>query len=529
MFGKTYKLIMTLSIVVALLAMVVPTVQAAEPQDYPLWDLLVSLKELEFVDLTHAFEPGIPRWSGFPSMEITVLYDFEADGFFAQEFCHVGQYGTHFDPPAHFAPGLRYVDDIELEELILPLVVIDVSAEVAEDPDYQLTVADIKAWEKEYGPIPAGAFVAMRTDWSKRFPDVDKFANKDEEGQAHYPGWSLEALQFLYEERHITANGHEPPDTDAAVQQLETGFAGEFYILESNHYQIELLNNLDKVPAYGAIVFVGVPKVMDGSGFPARLFAIVPPEGESLWELATGLGLMDLVDMSHPFSRDIPRWSGFDTMVVNNLYNYLEHGFQADEYCHVGQYGTHLDPPVHFSQGKRAVDDIPVEEFLLPLVVIDVMEKVIEDPNYQLTVADIEAWEEEHGPIPAGAFVAMRTGWSKRWPDVGLFANKDEEGQAHYPGWSLEALQFLYEERHITANGHEPPDTDAAIQQLETGFAGEFYVLDSDHYQIELLDNLEKIPEAGALVWLGVPKIKDGSGFPARVVAISIPQGIELD
>ena len=100
--------------------------------------------------------------------------------------------------------------------------------------------------------------------------------NKDEEGQAHYPGWTVDALKYLYEDRRILASGHEPPDTDAAVQQNETGFAAEVYVLERDRYQIELMNNLDKVPEAGAMVFVTWPKPKDGSGFPARVFAILP-------------------------------------------------------------------------------------------------------------------------------------------------------------------------------------------------------------------------------------------------------------
>lgn len=250
--------------------------QAAAPAQFELWDMLKALEGYEWVDLTHTFAPGIPRWPGFPDAEFRTIYDYDKDGFYAQEFVHVGQYGTHMDPPAHFIKGLRTIDQIELKEMAAPLVVINVADKVAANPDYELTVDDIKAWEAKYGPVPEGAFVAMRSDWSKRFPDVDKFFNKDETGQAHYPGWTLDALKYLYEERKIVGSGHEPPDTDAAVAQLTQGFAAEAYILNQNRYQIELLANLDKVPEAGAIVFVTVPKPKEGSGFPARVFAIVP-------------------------------------------------------------------------------------------------------------------------------------------------------------------------------------------------------------------------------------------------------------
>src|SRR5260370_39091702 len=133
-----------------------------------LWSIQQTLSSKRFVDLTHAFEPGIPRWPGFPDEKRESL---SWHGFFVENFTHVGQWGTHVDSPAHFARGLRTVDQIGLKEMILPLVVIDVHAEAARNPDYTLSLERIKKWENEHGASPAGAFVALRTDWSKRWPD----------------------------------------------------------------------------------------------------------------------------------------------------------------------------------------------------------------------------------------------------------------------------------------------------------------------------------------------------------------------
>ena len=240
------------------------------------------LAEKKYVDLTHAFEPGIPRWSGFPDeiRKTIYWYDKRADtmgsGFFAEVFTHVGQWGTHVDPPAHFSKGLRTVDQIDLKEMILPFVVLDVHEEAAKNPDYTLTVERLRKWEIDHGQIPVGAFVAMRTDWSKRWPDAAKMANKDANGVAHYPGWSLPALKYLYEERKITASGHETTDTDPGIATTKDDYSLETYILSTNHYQIELLTNLDQVPESGAIVVATFPKPKGGSGFPARVFAILP-------------------------------------------------------------------------------------------------------------------------------------------------------------------------------------------------------------------------------------------------------------
>ena len=264
------------------LAAAVGFTDAKDKSETSLWAIQKMLAAKRFVDLTHEFAPGIPHWPGFPDeMRKTVYrYDKRSDtvgsGFFAELFTHVGQWGTHVDPPAHFVKGLRTVDQIDPKEMILPLVVVDVHEECAKNPDYTLSLERVKRWETDDGQIPPGAFVAMRSDWSKRWPDADKMANKDANGAAHYPGWSLPALKHLYEECKITASGHETTDTDPGIATTKDDYSLETYVLSTNHYQIELLTNLDKVPESGAIVVVSFPKPKGGSGFPARVFAILP-------------------------------------------------------------------------------------------------------------------------------------------------------------------------------------------------------------------------------------------------------------
>ena len=270
-----------LSSIVLLFILTASICMAAE-QRASLWHVVDLLQSKKFVDLTHAFAPGIPHWPGFDNEERTTLYYYDegvgkkGHGFFAQEYKIPGQWGTHVDPPAHFAKGKRFLDDIPVQEMLLMLVVIDVSKKVQENPDYQITMDDVKAWETKYGSIPEKSFVAMRTDWSKRWPNPEKMRNADEKGIAHYPGWRRDVLTFLYEQRHITASGHETTDTDPGIATSKDDYSLESYILSQDKYQIELLTNLDKVPEYGAVVLVTFPKPKRGSGFPARVFAIIP-------------------------------------------------------------------------------------------------------------------------------------------------------------------------------------------------------------------------------------------------------------
>ena len=253
-------------------AMLVPAARAAEG----LWQIYDQLKARQWVDLTHPFDADIPHWKGFEPMTRKVLYDWDKDGFRAELFCHVGQWGTHLDPPMHFHKGKASADQIPVKQMLLPLVVIDVHEQVARNPDYTLKMSDLRTWETRHGRIPVGAFVAMRTDWAKRWPSQEKMQNVDAQGVAHYPGWSKETLKFLYETRGITASGHETTDTDPGVATTKDDYSLESYILGLGHYQIELLANLDKLPEAGALVSVTWPDIKDGSGFPARVFAILP-------------------------------------------------------------------------------------------------------------------------------------------------------------------------------------------------------------------------------------------------------------
>jgi len=277
MAGFTRKTVLVL--LAAALVLLPASAPAAEPS---LAEIYSILKTKEFVDLTHTFDTEIPHWPGFPQEKRETIYWYDKGvgtigyGFFAQVFSHVGQWGTHCDAPAHFARGKRTLDQIGVKEMLLPLVVFDVHEKAAANPDYALTLEDVKEWEKKHGPVPEGAFAAMRTDWSKRWPDAAAMRNADAAGTAHYPGWSLEAMKYLFEERKITASGHEPTDTDPGVSTSKGDYTCEAYVLGQDRYQIELLANLDRVPENGALVVVAFPKPFFGSGFPARVFAILP-------------------------------------------------------------------------------------------------------------------------------------------------------------------------------------------------------------------------------------------------------------
>lgn len=228
----------------------------------------------EFVDLTNTFGVGTPVWSGFGQATMSTAsdptthepYTIEKHGFRTTFYSMVGQYGTHVDPPAHFDSNGITMDKIPIKDMILPLVVFDITPLLGKDPNHTLTVDDIRAWEKEHGEVPKGSFAALRTDMYKDW-DTDSERFK----RFPFPAWSLDAIKFLIEQRGVTAIGHEALDTDA-TESMES----EIWLLQNGNYQIEVMANLDKVPATGAVIVVTWPKVENGLGFPARAFAILP-------------------------------------------------------------------------------------------------------------------------------------------------------------------------------------------------------------------------------------------------------------
>lgn len=239
-----------------------------------LWNQLQDWKEsCTWVDLSRQVSADTPHFSGFPSMSAEKLYDVLEHGFTVYSYNIVGQYGTHVDAPNHFVHGAAELESIEVKDMVMPLCVVDCSAEAAANPDFALTKEFLLAWEEKHGKIPEGAFVAMRTDWYKN-NTMDEMLNADANGQAHYPGWDADGIRFLVEERNIASIGHEPCDTDPAVVGAAKGYPGELYILSQNRFQIELLANLDKCPATGALIFCTFPNVKGATGFTARCFAL---------------------------------------------------------------------------------------------------------------------------------------------------------------------------------------------------------------------------------------------------------------
>jgi len=234
-----------------------------------------ELQEKKWVNLSHQIREDSPHFPALPALEKKDIFTLK-DGFHVQQFSVVGQYGTHIDAPIHFVEGGRWLEEIELKDLFLPLVVIDKSKEVAENPDFILGKQDILDFEAEHGQIEPGTFVAFRSDWSKRWPSQSAMRNLDDQEIQHTPGWGQDALEFLIHERGVKAVGHETFDTDAGIPTAEHGLLNEYYLLEQDIYQLEVMTNLDQLPAKGALISISFPNWHQASGSPVRAVAILP-------------------------------------------------------------------------------------------------------------------------------------------------------------------------------------------------------------------------------------------------------------
>ena len=248
----------------------------------------VNSGEVRMIDLTQPLSPETPalelppefgQCAGFSQREVS-RYDARGVAWYWNEFTMNEHTGTHFDAPVHWITGRdlpdNTVDKLPLERLIAPAVVLDFSDEAAADPDFLLEPDHIAAWEAKHGPIPAGAWVLFRTDWSKRSGEV--YTNRAEDG-AHTPGPSPAAVAALVE-RDVLGFGVETIGTDAGqAHLLDPPYPAHALFHGAGKYGLQCLTNLDRLPATGAVVIAAPLKIVGGSGSPLRVLAMVPGNG----------------------------------------------------------------------------------------------------------------------------------------------------------------------------------------------------------------------------------------------------------
>jgi kynurenine formamidase len=229
-----------------------------------------------------------------------------------------------------------------------------------------------------------------------------------------------------------------------------------------------------------------------------------------------GLSFSNLVDLTHTVHADIPVWPGTTRPGFNTVVTVENDGFYSRDWM-VGEHtGTHMDAPAHFIAEGATADALELSNFIVPIAVIDISEKAAADPDAAVTVADIEAYEAEHGTLPAGAMVLMYSGWEERFGDESAYQNMDADSVMHFPGFSGEAADFLIAERDITGVG---TDTLSLDPGADPTFSTHVTVLGAGGYGLENVANLSTIPAAGAHLIVGILKMQDASGGPVRLMA----------
>jgi kynurenine formamidase len=221
------------------------------------------------MDLTHTFTAGFPVYTGNVPTRKT-LVTVEANGFYAQGWTFEEHSGTHMDAPGHFVSGGRLVPELSPNELLVPVAVIDISKRASEDPDAVVTPDDLVRYERRHGRIPKNAGVFMYSGWEERLPDPEAFKNADANGTYHFPGFGIEAVEWLLAHRSVRAIG---VDTLSLDNGESTTFDVHLTWLGSDRYGIENLANLGRLQPKGTTAFVGVVPWEEGSGGPCRVIA----------------------------------------------------------------------------------------------------------------------------------------------------------------------------------------------------------------------------------------------------------------
>ena len=240
---------------------------------------------------------------------------------------------------------------------------------------------------------------------------------------------------------------------------------------------------------------------------------------------AVDLSTAAVVDLSHPYDAKTLYWPSaaglsFSLEVLHSGPTPGGWFYAANRFCTPEHGGTHLDAPLHFGEGKRSVDQLPLRQLVAPGVVIDVRAQAAQDADYRLSTADVTAWEAAHGQIPRGAIVLLRTGWEARWTDRKAYFGDDTPGDAshlHFPSFGTEAVRWLIEQRAIGAIG---VDTASIDHGASKDFSVHRVAAAQEVPGLENLTNLTALPARGFWIVALPMHIGGGSGAPLRAIAL---------
>jgi kynurenine formamidase len=224
------------------------------------------------VDLTHTMSADFPTFFGVPGIEIEKKFDLKKDGFNLNWWRINEHAGTHMDAPIHFSEDGATAEQIPADTLVVPLAVVDVAAKAGQDPDYLLSRDDLAAWEKKHRRLPDNCCVAMHSGWARHAGNAARYMGKDSSGVLHFPGVSPDAAEWLLKNRKVAGLAVDTLSLDHGPSK---DFKVHYAWLPTGRWGLENVANLEKVPAAGAMLVVGLAKVKGATGGPTRLIALV--------------------------------------------------------------------------------------------------------------------------------------------------------------------------------------------------------------------------------------------------------------
>ena len=234
---------------------------------------LRSISYSQVLSLSQEIHSEIPAWPGDPQVEFETTSELETQGYFSRRFSMGEHSGTHINSPNSFYAGGPSIDQYPAESLVLTAAVVDVAEQVRSNADYQVSVDDLGRWEGKHGLVPAESVVLLHTGWQSKWRRAAEYLGTGPGGSLHFPGFGSEAARFLLNNRNAGGLGIDSPGIEPGT---DLGFTVNRLALEKQRIVLENLCNLDRLPATGATLVIGILRLRGGSGSPASVLAFVP-------------------------------------------------------------------------------------------------------------------------------------------------------------------------------------------------------------------------------------------------------------
>jgi kynurenine formamidase len=227
----------------------------------------------------------------------------------------------------------------------------------------------------------------------------------------------------------------------------------------------------------------------------------------------------NVLDLTHPLFEGFPTFDGSKWFTMEKKFTFAKEKLNINTWTVVEHTGTHMDAPLHFTADGHSGDEIPINDFVVPLAVVDISQRAQDNPDTALTPDDIKQWEAANGPLPEGCCVIMNAGWH-RLLDSPRYTGRDDAGKNHCPGFHGETAHMLLTERNVKGIGVETLSLDTGLETRGGEFPVHYAWLGSGRWGVEAVANLDALPAKGAILVLGGPKVRGGTGGPSRVIAL---------